>query len=44
MSEHETDGYWDLPRIAPRGRTFVYVLPSLGEDLTKVGFTQDPVQ
>lgn len=44
MSERETTGYWDSPRIAPRGRTFVYVLPSLGEDLTKVGFTQDPVQ
>lgn len=27
-----------------RGRTFVYVLPSLGENLVKVGFTQDPVQ
>nr|WP_275578242.1 GIY-YIG nuclease family protein [Dyella mobilis] len=27
-----------------RGRTFVYVLPSMGEDLTKVGFTHDPVQ
>lgn len=44
MSEHETSGYWDPPRVVLRGRTFVYVLPSLGEDLTKVGFTQDPVQ
>jgi hypothetical protein len=36
---------WVLPNPArQRGRTFVYVLPSLGEDLTKVGFTQDPVQ
>ena len=36
---------WVLPDPArQRGRTFVYVLPSLGEDLTKVGFTQDPVQ
>ncbi|MFK2900781.1 GIY-YIG nuclease family protein [Dyella jejuensis] len=27
-----------------RGKTFVYVLPCAGEDLTKVGFTHDPVQ
>lgn len=44
MSEHEPAGDWDAPRSAKRGRMFVYVLPSLGEDLTKVGFTQDPVQ
>ncbi|GGA44947.1 GIY-YIG nuclease family protein [Dyella nitratireducens] len=44
MSERETLGDWGLPDPARRGRTFVYVLPSLGEDLTKVGFTQDPVQ
>lgn len=43
-SRHEKPDDWDLPRTASRGRTFVYVLPSLGEDLTKVGFTQDPVQ
>lgn len=43
MSDQETSS-WDLPRMAPRGRTYVYVLPSLGEDLTKVGFTQDPIQ
>lgn len=45
MDEHEQAHEWDLPNPArQRGRTFVYVLPSLGEDLTKVGFTQDPVQ
>ena len=44
MSKHEEPGGWDLPRLAPRGRTFVYALPSLGEDLTKVGFTRDPIQ
>jgi hypothetical protein len=44
LSKRDTTDNWDLPRTAPRGRTFVYVLPSLGEDLTKVGFTQDPVQ
>ena len=43
MDEHETVG-WDLPRMAQRGRTFVYVLPCVGEDLIKVGFTQDPIQ
>jgi hypothetical protein len=44
LSAHETQGDWELPDPGRRGRTFVYVLPSLGEDLTKVGFTQDPVQ
>lgn len=31
-------------RAASAGRTFVYVLPCLGEDLVKVGFTSDPVR
>ncbi|WP_284320580.1 GIY-YIG nuclease family protein [Dyella acidisoli] len=44
MSEREAPVDWDLPNPVKRGRTFVYVLPSLGEDLTKVGFTQDPIQ
>jgi hypothetical protein len=44
LSEHETRGDWDLPDPVRGGRTFVYVLPSLGEDLTKIGFTQAPVQ
>lgn len=44
MSEHEAPGDWDVPEPATRGRTFVYVLPSLGEDLIKVGFTHDPIQ
>jgi hypothetical protein len=35
---------WDPWRVKRCGRTFVYVLPCLGEDLTKVGFTHDPVQ
>ncbi|RDS84931.1 GIY-YIG nuclease family protein [Dyella monticola] len=43
-SEREKGADWDLPRTSTRGRTFVYVLPSLSEDLTKVGFTQDPIQ
>lgn len=44
LSEGETLGDWELRDPVRRGRTFVYVLPSLGEDLTKVGFTQDPIQ
>jgi hypothetical protein len=40
---HEQDGP-DLLRTVHVGRTFVYVLPCLGEDLTKVGFTHDPIQ
>lgn len=44
MSEQAATHDGDLPGPPRRGRTFVYVLPSLGEDLTKVGFTQDPVQ
>ena len=32
------------PRFASAGRTYVYVLPCLGEDLLKVGFTRDPLQ
>jgi hypothetical protein len=31
-------------RTTRGGRTFVYVLPCLGEDLTKVGFTHAPIQ
>ena len=41
MSEQ---GDLDLWRAVRSGRTFVYVLPCLGEDLTKVGFTHDPIQ
>jgi hypothetical protein len=37
-------GDLDLWRAVRSGRTFVYVLPCLGEDLTKVGFTHDPIQ
>ena len=44
MSQRATPDDWVLPDPVRGGRTFVYVLPSLGEDLTKVGFTQDPVQ
>src|SRR5215472_5752189 len=44
MSEREAQPGWDLPDPAGRGRTFVYVLPLCGEDLTKLGFTHDPVQ
>lgn len=44
LSERETLDDWQLRDPVHRGRTFVYVLPSLGEDLTKVGFTQDPIQ
>ncbi|WP_158628891.1 GIY-YIG nuclease family protein [Dyella choica] len=44
MSERATPDDWDLPDPERSGRTFVYVLPSQGEDLTKLGFTQDPVQ
>lgn len=32
------------PRLAERGRTFVYVLPCRDEDILKVGFTRDPLQ
>ncbi|MBE1159847.1 GIY-YIG nuclease family protein [Dyella acidiphila] len=41
MSEQDELDLW---RTGRRGRTFVYVLPCQGEDLTKVGFTHDPVQ
>lgn len=44
MSEREARPGWDLPDPARGGRAFVYVLPMLGEDLTKLGLTQDPVQ
>lgn len=44
LSQRATPDDWVLPDPAPRGRTFVYVLPSLGEDLTKIGFTQDPLR
>ena len=44
MSQRATPDDWIVPDPVRGGRTFVYVLPSLGEDLTKVGFTQDPVQ
>lgn len=41
MNEEMQPGY---PRIAARGRTFVYVLPSRDEDILKVGFSRDPLQ
>lgn len=44
LSERGHNDDWDLLDPVKRGRTFVYVLRSLGEDLTKVGFTQDPIQ
>lgn len=31
------------PRVAGRGRTYVYVLPCRDEDLLKVGFSRDPL-
>lgn len=31
------------PRFANRGRTFVYVLPCVGEDILKVGFSSAPL-
>ena len=33
-----------LPRIASRGRTYVYVLPCRDEDLLKVGYSRDPLE
>lgn len=33
-----------FPRLASRGRTFVYVLPCRDEDLLKVGFSREPLQ
>jgi hypothetical protein len=44
VSGQDEEGDLDLWRAARGGRTFVYVLPCQGEDLTKVGFTHDPVQ
>lgn len=44
MSEAGEQGDPDFLRAAPSGCTFVYVLPCLGEDLTKIGFTHDPIQ
>lgn len=43
MSESGNDqpGY---PRLAERGRTFVYILPCRDEDILKVGFSRDPLQ
>ena len=43
LSEQSSDqpGY---PRLAERGRAFVYVLPCRDEDILKVGFTRDPLQ
>ena len=32
------------PRLASRGRSFVYLLPCRDEDLLKVGFSRDPLQ
>lgn len=32
------------PRLASRGRAYVYVLPCRDQDLLKVGFSRDPVQ
>lgn len=39
-------GEWDdyLVHGERNGQAFVYVLPCLGEDLTKIGFTRHPVQ
>lgn len=44
MNKPDEQGDLDPWRTTHRGRTFVYVLPCLGEDLTKVGFTHDPIQ
>ena len=44
MSGQDEQGDGDLWRADSRGRPFVYVLCSRGEDLTKVGFTHDPIQ
>lgn len=44
MREHDEQGFLDTPRAEHRGRTFVYILPCIDEDLIKVGFTHDPVQ
>lgn len=44
MSERHELGDLDVLRTARSGRTFVYVLPCQGEDLTKIGFTHDPIQ
>lgn len=44
MSEWDEQGAADFLPSTRGERTFVYVLPCLGEDLTKVGFTHDPVQ
>jgi hypothetical protein len=44
VNERSEQGELGLWRATRRGRTFVYVLPCLGEDLTKVGFTHDPIR
>jgi hypothetical protein len=44
VSESDEQRSLDPWGATRRGRTFVYVLPCLGEDLTKVGFTHDPIQ
>lgn len=41
VSDETQPGY---PRVAARGRTFVYVLPCRDEDILKVGFSRDPLQ
>jgi T5orf172 domain. len=43
-SSRENPDEFAYPRFASTGRTYVYVLPCLGEDLLKVGFTRDPLQ
>lgn len=44
VNEPDEQGDLDVLRAARGGHTFVYVLPCQGEDLTKIGFTHDPVQ
>lgn len=44
MNEWNEQGDADFLHVTRAGRTFVYVLSCLGEDLTKVGFTHDPIQ
>jgi hypothetical protein len=44
VSERHEFGDLDVLRSVRSGRTFVYVLPCRGEDLTKIGFTHDPIQ
>jgi hypothetical protein len=38
------DGEVRLPRFENKGRAYVYVLPRLGEDQVKLGFSRDPFE